>query len=103
MKKREIETAERFNIMDNVTKLENELLTIKGVNSVQYDLNGFYDDMNQVIFLTEHDVPYENRKQFIKDIIEVAGNNGLTKTEDTIEDYGAHYYFVFHCDKSWIK
>lgn len=103
MREREVRTAETFNIMENVVKLENELLRIEGVNSVQYDLGGFYDDLNQVIFLTEHDVPYEDRKQFIKDIIEVAGNNGLTKTEDTIEDYGNHYYFVFRCNKDWIK
>lgn len=103
MTEREIQTAKAFNILENVTKLEDELLAIKGVNSVQYDLDGFYDHMDQVIFLTEHDIPYENRKQFIKEIITVANRNGLTKTQDSIEDYGAHYYFVFQCDSSWNK
>lgn len=100
MREREIRTAERFNIMDNVKKLESELLSIDGLKKVEYDLDGFYDDLNQVIFLTRYDIPYEDRKQFIEQVLEVAKNNGLTKTEDRIEDYGASFYFVFKCDNS---
>ena len=25
----------------------------------------------------------------------------LHRTDDRIEDYGAHFYFVFRCGKSW--
>lgn len=30
-----------------------------------------------------------------------AARHGLTRTPDTIENYGEHLYFVFHHDKTW--
>lgn len=50
MKERELRTAIKFNIVDKVEKLENELLKIEGVTEIDFDLDGFYDDMHQVIF-----------------------------------------------------
>lgn len=109
MKDREINIAKEFNIISNVEKLESELLQIKGVTQVEFDLCGFYDNMNQVIFLAKYDIPvnlenyYEQRKQLISDVISVANNNGLIRTEDGIEDYGAHFYFVMKHDTSWTR
>lgn len=107
MKERELRTAIKFNIVDKVEKLENELLKIEGVTEVGFDLDGFYDDMHQVIFLTKYNIPaklenyFELRKQLINDVIKVANNNGLRRTEDRIEDYGEHFYFVMKYGKEW--
>lgn len=107
MRDRDKLTAEKFNIIDKCKKVEKELLQVEGVTEVDFDLDGFYDDMHQVIFLTKYDIPvasenyFELRKQLINDVIRVANNNELTHTEDRIEDYGEHFYFVFHCSKNW--
>lgn len=103
MKERTLNTAKRFGILDRIEKLEADLLKIDRINRVEFDLDGFYDDLNQVIFVTEYDIPvtldnyFEVRKQLINDVLRVAKENGLNRTEDRIEDYGAHFYFVTSC------
>lgn len=107
MKERTLNTANRFVILDKVEKLERQLLEIDGVVEVDFDLDGFYDDSNQVIFLTKYDIPvtlenyYEVRKQLINNVLKVAKNNGLNRTEDRIEDYGEWFYFVTTCGNRW--
>lgn len=107
MRYEEYKIAEKFNIIDKVQKLEKELLTIKDVTDVCFDLRGFYDNMHDVIFLVKYDISvnlhnyYEVRKQLIKEAIKVATSNGLIKTNDRIEDYGEYFYFVFTCDNTW--
>ena len=107
-KEKGYQIAKEFNILEKVKKLENDLLKIKGVSSVEFDLCGFYDDIYQVIFLTEYDILvdndyFKNRKELINRVLETAKENGLTKTEDIIEDFGASFYFVTRCNKDWIK
>ena len=107
MRERERKTAQQFNILDKVEKLEKDLLTIDRVMEVEFDLDGFYDNMNQVIFLTKYDIPadtedyFNKRKKLIADVIKIAHNHGLTRTEDRIEDYGEHFYFVMRIVKGW--
>ena len=107
MRERVLRTAKKFNIANKIEKLEKELLEIEGVTEVDFDLDGFYDDMHQVIFLTKYDIPvasdnyFELRKQLINNVINVANSNGLTRTEDRIEDYGEHFYFVMKYGKEW--
>lgn len=109
MRDRERITAIKFNIIDKCKKLEKELLQIEGITEVDFDLDGFYDNMYQVIFVAKYDIPanldnyFEVRKQLVKEVIQVATNNGLTRTEDRIEDYGEHFYFVFKHDNTWKK
>ena len=50
-------TAERFNIIDKVEKLQRELLQIDGVIDVEFDIDGFYDNIGDFIFLTKYDIP----------------------------------------------
>lgn len=102
MKERSRKTAERFFIVDRVERLEHELLAIDGVSDVDFDLDGFYDNLNQVIFLTKYNVygtdwDYHKRR-IISDVLTVADKNGLKRSGDAIEDYGEHFYFVFHCN-----
>ena len=107
MKERTINTAKQFSILDKVEKLEAELLSIKGVVEVDFDLDGFYDNLKQVIFLTKYDIPvetenyFEARRQLIADVLKVAEENGLKRTEDRIEDYGTWFYFVTSCGDRW--
>ncbi len=107
MKERTLNTAKRFSILDKVEKFKKELLDIDGVVEVDFDLDGFYDDLNQVIFLTKYHVDvkrndyFTTRKNLINKIIMVANNNGLKRTEDRIEDYGEWFYFVTSCGNRW--
>jgi len=108
MKEKQIKIAEKFNIIEKIKKLESDLLQVKGVVSVDFDLCGFYDNLNQVIFLTKYNIAndenyFEERKNLINNVLKVAQNNGLNRTEDRIEDYGEHFYFVTGCSKEWIN
>lgn len=83
------------------------MLQINGITKVDFDLDGFWSDIYQVIILTEYDIPvslnnyYEVRKSVINQVIEIAKGNFLERTEDAIEDYGEHFYFVFECMEGW--
>lgn len=100
-------TAEKFNIYDKVINLKQNILKIKYATSVKFDLDGFYDNLNQVIFVVGYDIDvclsnyFEIRKNFIKKIIDAAKQAGLTRTQDRIEDYGSHFYLVFKCNDKW--
>lgn len=101
LRDREKRTAEKYNIMENVEKLQKELLQIDGLTEIDYDLDGFYDNMHQVIVHTKYDIPvtlenyFEVRRELINKVIKVAYKNGLSRTEDVIENYGTWFSFVF--------
>lgn len=107
MDKRSRQTAERFSIINKVETLENELLAIGGIKEVVFDLSGFYDDLNEVIFLVKYGISvaisdyYKKRKELVENVLCVANRNGLERTGDRIEDYGEHLYFVFSCGNRW--
>ena len=110
MKNRAIYNAWKFNIYDNCKKLESSLLKIYGIVDVDFDLSGFYDGDYQIIILVKYRVPmmenktyYQTRKEIINNIINVAKANDLERSEDAIEDYGEHFYFVFDTYKPWLK
>lgn len=97
--------AERYGITEKCASLERDLLSIDGVTSVEFDLNGFLDGIHQVIAL----VGYDYHK--IRIAWSVAGkivekallHHDLHDSGDLIEDYGEHLYFVFDCGPSWMK
>lgn len=99
--------AEKFGIDDKIRKLKSDLLKIPHVIEVDFDLNGFNDDLNQVIFLLKYDIPvgsknyFGERERLIDRALQTAQQNGLSRTGDSIEDYGEHFYFVTKCDDSW--
>lgn len=105
LREREQRTADNFGITEQVEDLKAALLAIQGVVSVEFDLDGFWDNMNQVIILTGYAIPFNNyftaRRQMVDNVISTAVAHRLTRTKDRIEDYGAHLYFVFSCDKRW--
>lgn len=100
-------TAARFGITEQCAALQRDLLTIPGAVKVEFDLDGFYDHMKQVILLVKFDIPvvnknyYRNLRALRQGVIDTAARHGLTRTPDTIENYGERLYFVFHHDKTW--
>ena len=97
---RQRKTAERFGLTAKIEKLQSDLLKIEYVEDVDFSLDGFYDNINEVIFLTKYNVPvsaenyYKIRFKMIREILETASENDLKQTEDRIEDYGTWLYFV---------
>ena len=106
---RHAQTARRFGIYEQCQTLEADLLKIPGVVSVEFDLDGFYDHMNQVIFLAGYRIAekgaewFEARRKMKLAIIQTAAAHDLTSTGDRIEDYGEHLYFVRRCGASWDR
>lgn len=106
---RHAKTAHRYGIVSKCENLEADLLKIPGVISVDFDLDGFYDNMRQVIFLVKYDTATNRpdysaaRKALVTAVIDTAAAHDLTDTSDRIEDYGEHLYFVRHCGTSWEK
>ena len=105
LRERDRKTAEHFGILDRIEQLRTDLMEIGGVIDVDFDLDGFWSDIHQVIFLTEYLLPlddyYTARNKMVRNILECAQSHGLSRTGDRIEDYGEHLYFVTACP--WIK
>ena len=101
MREREAKSAESFGILERIKKIEADLLEIDFVEGVEFDLSGFYDNLNQVIILTRYDIPlqsesyFKDRTKLIVSVIDTVVKHGLVKTLDKIEDYGRDFYFVF--------
>ena len=107
MNERTNRIIERYNLTEKIEKLTGDLLKIPNAVGVEYDLDGFLDNIPQVIFLVEYDIPvaaenyFDLRSDLRRDVLTVAREHGLRKSEDLIEDYGKHFYFVFYHDESW--
>lgn len=91
---RQRKTSEQFGLTEKIEKLQRELLEIEYIEDVDFDLDGFYDNLNEVIFLTKYNIPVSLRRKMVEEILETAARNGLKRTEDRIEDYGTWLYFV---------
>lgn len=102
MTEREIKTAKHFNCLALTENIERELLKLPDVVGVEFDLNGM--EYNQFIVLTKYDIPvsapllhyFRRREKLVNNVIDLMRRNGFHKTEDRVEDYGEHFYFVFH-------
>lgn len=98
LRDRHKKTAEQFGILPLVEKLQADLLTIDGVEDVDFDLDGFWDNIPYVIFLPKYKITgedyFKRRRVLLTKILQEAENNGLLRTGDRIEDYGEHFYIV---------
>ena len=113
MRARDIKTAELVGIAERCKAFENDLLKIKDIvpgeldDGVSFDLDSFLDGIFQVIIVPQYDIRadrtdyWEARKQLKKSVITLAEKYDLYRTEDPVEDYGEHFYFVFRCGESW--
>lgn len=102
---RHLKTAIQYGIKEQCERLEKELLSIDGVTNIEFDLDGFYDDLGEVIFLAKYEVNNDNyfsEKIRIKSkIVDICTLHGLYPSGDLIEDYGQHLYFVRKCGNVW--
>lgn len=104
MTESEMRLAERYGIAEKCKSLERDLLSIDGVTSVEFDLNGFLDDIHQVIVLTGYDFHIVTGKlRLAADVVNTAYLHGLEDSGDRIQDHGEHLYLVFNCGPSWPK
>ena len=103
--------ANEYGISERIEALEKALLSIDGVEKVDFDLNGYLDDIHQVIIIPKYSVTpvdwksdsyYEKRDHILDSILKAAEKEGLSRTEDRIEDMGEHYYIVFS-SRNWRK
>ena len=100
-------TAARFGISEQCAALQRDLLTLPGAVKVEFDLDGFYDHLEEVILVVKFDIPVVNENYYCdlralrQGVINTAARHGLTRTPDTIQNYGEHLYFVFHHDSTW--
>lgn len=106
MKNRERKAAEILGILDRLEALEADLLKVNRIVKVEFDVDGFFDDIPDVCIVYEYDVPvglenyFEERRRIIRESVEVMERHGLTASGDAIEDYGTHFYFVRNA-KTW--
>lgn len=91
-------TAQHHGILPLVEKLQADLMAIEGVEDVDFDLDGFWDNIPYVILLPKYNITgddyFKRRRVLLTKILYEAENNGLFRTEDRIEDYGQHFYIV---------
>lgn len=89
MKKREIDTAARFGLLDRLQALENDLTAIPGTTYIDFDLSGLYDRC-PLCFVVGYDIDvrredyFEARREWIKAVIMVFLAHDLPPTGDTI-------------------
>lgn len=100
--------AKKYGISDRMHQLKTSLLSIKGVVDVQFDLNGYLDNIYQVIVIAKYSIEYlsdlgayyKAHGRIQKELVNKARALNLTRSEDAIEDYGEHFYIVFS-SKKW--
>lgn len=100
MRDREKRRAETLGFLDRLQALEKDLLQVEHVTDVQFDVDGFFDDIPHVCVVYRYDVPmalenyFQVRREMLHKSLEIMERHGLTRTGDTIEDYGEHYFIV---------
>lgn len=99
--------------MSKVESFENELLGIGGIvaeglgSGIDFDLSSWSSGIRYVIIVPKYRISdeqneyFEARNALVQKILEIASRFGLSRAEDRIEDYGAHFYIVFRCDDTW--
>ena len=109
----DIRTAEQCEILEQCQAFEKELLQIKDIvpdksdDGIPFDLSGFLSNIFQVIIVPQYNIGadredyWEARKQLKESVIALAGKYDLHRTDDSIEDQGRHFYFVFRCGQTW--
>lgn len=108
MRERDAKAAARFGILDRLQKLESDLLTVRGVKEIEFDVDN-YDEIPQVIILARYDIPpsvedyFTQRRNQVEEILYACLKHDLFPSGDRIEDYGEHWYIVRRVGKSWPR
>ncbi len=98
--------AVQYGLTERIGALEKALLSVKGITEVTFDLNGYLDDIYQVIVIARYRIEsgalgdyYRQHGKIPKDMVAAANRLGLCRTSDAIEDMGEHFYIVFSSSK----
>lgn len=108
MRERDRKAAEHFGILDRLQQLEAELLTIRGITEITFDVDN-YDEIPEVVVLARYDIPpsvedyFTRRRKQVEEILYTCLKHDLFTSADRIEDYGEHWYIVRRCGKSWPR
>ena len=89
MNENEIKIAERFNILDKCQKLEKDFLRLSRITKVEFDLNGLYENIYQVIILhfpRHFNVEYLN---FLPGKLRLFGYSDVFQAEFLRQHFGA--------------
>lgn len=104
LREKEQRTAGAFGITYRVEELKRDLLAVPGVVDVEFDLDGYWSNIPQIIFLPKYAIPvededyYKKRREMLGRILQVCVKHGLTRSGDPIEDYGEYLYIVTDCE-----
>lgn len=108
MRERDRKAAEHFGILDRLQQLEADLLTIRGITEITFDVDS-YDELPEVVVLARYDIPpsveayFTRRRKQVEEILNTCLKHDLFPSADRIEDYGEHWYIVRRCGKSWPR
>ena len=108
MKERDVKAADRFGILGRLQELESDLLCIRGITEVEFDVDN-YDETQQVILLMRYEIPpsvedyYSIRRKQVEEILYTCLKHDLFPSGDQIEDYGEHWYIVRKAGQAWPK
>lgn len=105
MRDREKRRAETLGFLDRLQVLEKDLLQVEHITDVHFDIDEFFSDIPHVCVVYRYAVPmahenyFQARRDMLHKSLEIMERHGLTRTSDTIEDHGEHYYIV--CKANW--
>lgn len=103
--------ANKFGLKANLNKLEQDLMNIKYVTKVDYDLSGYYDNINGPITLVSYDIPNTEvttrnylaiKKDLKTQVLDVMKNNGVNVELEEFEDNDTYFYIVAY-STNWDK
>ena len=99
------EIADAFGLTERIQQLKEKLLNVPFVEDVEFDLNGYLDNMAEVIFLTKYNIPlhdgYSDRRRDCRlGALKVAYESGLKPSGDRVENHDGWFYYVFD-SSSW--
>ena len=107
--KRAERDAEIFGITPKMQSLESDLMRIRGIEHIEFDIRDWGDGIHHVILIPKYDIDvslptyYEARRKQLDEIISVCEKHDLFPSGDRIEDMGAHWYIVRTCGNSWLS
>lgn len=108
MRERDRKAAEHYGILDRLQLLEADLLAVRGITEITFDVDN-YDEIPQVIILARYYMPpsvedyFTQRRKQVEGILYACLKHGLFASGDRIEDYGEHWYIVLRCGMSWPR
>ncbi len=108
MRERTKQTALRYGILDRLEDLEADLLKIKEIPDVDFDVEN-YGEIPHVILIPHYDIPadapsyFSLRQNTLSNILIACTKHDLWPSGDRIEDMGTHWYIVRSIGKTWPR